>query len=503
MNPFPTSPEPQKPVIPAAIRLELIEEIPQSHYTQPKTSYLHNSLEPYEPLIQQLIDEFASIQNHGNNPKSLLEIIRYVSDAEFVCVISFNDENSWDLLAESDYSHGAFAESPDVKLLLVEDLIASIISRIDFNALFDPAYCGNYIRHQELENQSQNTVIIPSQQLPNPEVILIFGLPNNPHFYTEIYSKIISSFYKSSQNQPLEISLVESAIIDELKQSFGFVSASLYQRRFELFCQRLQQMVIYFEPVLHLGSSDIFISGWEALARNPESLNSPSELFKAAELWGENYTLKLDQYFLITAVHSYRQVREQRQRRASDLVPLSVNVYPETLIRKEYFDTLNQLIQENAIAPRNLILEISEKSELPQFQNGYRLDHPLVSFKNCLIQYVKKLNIRFAIDDFGVGYASVSRLAGLNPSHVKIDREILYHETCHVIIKFVHEMVGVNNLNPASVIVEGIDETTPVSLRLLKKLGVSYIQGHIVGKSQPEIYRLTQEKMEELMRLIV
>jgi EAL domain-containing protein (putative c-di-GMP-specific phosphodiesterase class I) len=79
----------------------------------------------------------------------------------------------------------------------------------------------------------------------------------------------------------------------------------------------------------------------------------------------------------------------------------------------------------------------------------------------------------------------------------------LYHETCHVIIKFVHEMVGVNNLNPASVIVEGIDETTPVSLRLLKKLGVSYIQGHIVGKSQPEIYRLTQEKMEELMRLIV
>jgi EAL domain-containing protein (putative c-di-GMP-specific phosphodiesterase class I) len=497
MTKFPTPQKPENRVIPSQIRLEIAEEFSQNHYPQPKNSYLHNSLEFYEPFIQQLMHQFISVPGHSNHAKNILDIIRHISNAEFACVLSSDGENNWHVLSKSD-----FCLDLD-KNQSIEELISTLIPELALNSIFNPAYCGNYIRHQELGNISKNIVIIPLKQLPNPEVMLVCGLSNNTYFYTDIYGKIISSFYQAIENQLLEPSLIEAAILDELKQSFGFVSSSLYERRLELFCQRLQQMVIYFEPVLHLGRDDLFISGWEALARNPESLSSPSELFKAAELWGSNYILKLDQYFLITAVKSYRQARDQRQRRPNDVVPLSVNVYPETLIREEYFDTLNQLIQEHAIAPRNLILEISEKSELPQFQNGIRLDNPLTSFKNCLVQYVRKLNIRFAIDDFGVGYASVSRLAGLNPSHVKIDREILHHEPCHIIIKFVHEMVGVNNLNPASVIVEGIDENSPVSLRLLKKLGVSYIQGHIVGKSQPEIYRLTQEKIEELRRLIV
>ncbi|AFZ02993.1 EAL domain-containing protein [Calothrix sp. PCC 6303] len=498
MNQFPTPQKPENQINPSAISLEITEDFSQNNLTQQKNSYLHNSLESYEPFIQQLMKDLDLVDNHSNQSKNILETIRHISNAEFVCVLSCDEHNNWHLFSKCD-------STLDLdKNLSIEELVSKLIPDLALNSVFNPAYCGNYIRHQQLENISPNNIVIlPVKQLPNPEVMLIFGLPNNSYFYTDIYGKIISSFYQAIQNKILEPLLIEAAIIDELKQSFGFVSSSLYERRLKLFCQRLQQMVIYFEPVLHLGRDDIFISGWEALARNPESLSSPSELFKAAELWGSNYILKLDQYFLITAVQSYRQARDQRQRRPNDIVPLSVNVYPETLIRKEYFETLNQLIQEDAIAPRNLILEISEKSELPQFENGIRLDNPLSSFKKCLVQYVQKLNIRFAIDDFGVGYASVSRLAGLNPSHVKIDREILHHEPCHVIIKFVHEMVGVNNLNPASVIVEGIDENSPVSLRLLKKLGVSYIQGHIVGKSQPEIYRLTQEKIEELKRLIV
>jgi EAL domain-containing protein (putative c-di-GMP-specific phosphodiesterase class I) len=497
MTKFPISQKSESQVISSSIGLEMSEEFFQNNYNQKINNYLHNSLESYEPFIQQLMHQFVSIINHSSHSKNILEIIQNISNAEFVCVLSEDGEKNWHLLEKSHLCLDIESK------ISIDDLISTLIPELGLNYIFNPAYCGNYIRHQELENISKNVVAIPLQQLPQPEVIIIGGLPNNKYFYTDIYGKIISSFYQATQNQLSDPALIEAAILDELKQSFGFVSSSLYERRLELFCQRLQQMVIYFEPVLHLGGNDLFISGWEALARNPESLSSPSELFKAAELWGANYILKLDQYFLITAVKSYRQVRDQKQRRPNDIVPLSVNVYPETLTRKEYFNTLSNLIQENAIAPRNLILEISEKSELPQFENGIRLDNPLASFKNCLIQYVRKLNIRFAIDDFGVGYASVSRLAGLSPSHVKIDREILHHEPCHVIIKFVHEMVGVNNLNPAIVIVEGIDENSPVSLRLLKKLGVSYVQGHIVGKSQPEIYRLTQEKIDELRRLTI
>ena len=92
----------------------------------------------------------------------------------------------------------------------------------------------------------------------------------------------------------------------------------------------------------------------------------------------------------------------------------------------------------------------------------------------------------------------MSRLAGLNPCHVKIDREILHRQSSDLIIRFVHQIVKDKNLYPPNVIVEGVDEHTPINLYHLKKIGVIYVQGHIVGKPEPEVYRLSQEKYIEL-----
>ena len=107
------------------------------------------------------------------------------------------------------------------------------------------------------------------------------------------------------------------------------------------------------------------------------------------------------------------------------------------------------------------------------------------------------------LDDYGDDYASVSRLAWIYPCDVKIVREILYHQSNELIIDFVHQIVKDNNLYPPNVIVEGVDETTPIDLYNLKQLGVTYVQGHIVGKPQPEVYRLSQEKTEELKKMIL
>ena len=90
----------------------------------------------------------------------------------------------------------------------------------------------------------------------------------------------------------------------------------------------------------------------------------------------------------------------------------------------------------------------------------------------------------------------------MNPCHVKIDREILHNQSSDLIIRFVHQIVKANNLYPPNVIVEGVDEHTPISLYQLKEIGVTYIQGHIVGKPEPEVYRLSQEKYEELRKMI-
>ncbi len=471
---------------------------------EPKTFYLRNFLEPYENFIKELIKLFSKLANNSFNSNSdtvheVLSIIKRASDADFAFVLGNDKQNNWYVKAHSTICDDT---DSDFYFNTLNSYILPTLSRV---SIFNPAYHGTYKFHEDKKGVVKAFVIVPLKTLPEAEVMVICGMPHDSYLLGDAYGRILSSFYKATQKLLLNPELVEAAILDDLKKDFGFVATSLYERRFQLFCERLQKMIVYFEPVLHLDADDLFISSWEALARDPETLTAPVDLFAAAEIWGPRFTIELDQYFLVMATQSYQEARRKaKENRAKDIVPLSVNVYPESLMRSAYFETVNRILKDKVITSRNLILEISEKAEIPQYNDGILLECPLTFFQNRLLEYVKKHKIRFAIDDFGVGYASVSRLAGLNnPYHVKIDRNILYHHPCDVIIRFVHELVGTNNLNPSNVIIEGVDETTPISLYQLKQLGVHYIQGHIVGKPSPEIYRLTQQQHETLRSLIL
>ncbi len=474
----------------------------------PQISYLPNFLEPYESFLKQLINQledtlritdlaFKPLTDNSLLKNRILEIIRETSKANFVFVLAQDSQDRWFVKSQSDLAVNQDRE------IYVENLKSQILSNICIQSVFNPAYRGIYHTHEDQNGNHSTVVIIPLISPPTAEMMVVCGLRQNSHLLGDAYSRIVSTLYQVSQKLSFQPTLIEAAIIDDLKKYFGFVCASLYERRFQLFCERLQKMVIYFEPILHLDPEDLFISGWEALARNPDSLTAPSDLFDAAQLWGSQFSLELDQYFLRVATQTYLEARKKsKQARADDVKPLLVNVYPDSLIQKAYFETVCQILKEKVIQPRNLILEISEKSELPMFSNDESFESSIKVFKKKLLEYIK-LKIKFAIDDFGVGHASVSRLVGLHPSHVKIDREILHHQHSDVIIRFVHELVGTNTLNPSNVIVEGVDETIPISLHRLKEIGVSYIQGYIVGKPSPEIYRLSQEKADFLKNLLL
>jgi EAL domain-containing protein (putative c-di-GMP-specific phosphodiesterase class I) len=467
----------------------------------PQASYLHNFLEPYEFFINSLVTRLTDFVNNSSTndlANRTLEIIQYSSSADLVLVLHDRGQNNWVVKSQSNLTEDI---EPDTDIETFKSIIFPILSD---KLVFDLGHHGSYKIYETKKGIFKALVIIPLQSPQKAEVMVVCGLKQDSYFLGDAFGRILSSFYQACQKMPLQSALIEATILDDLKRDFGFVSASLHQRRFKLFRERLQRMIVFFEPVLHLDPEDLFISGWEALARNPDTLIAPSDLFEAAELWRHDFIVELDQYFLIVATKTYLEARQKvKQNRSHEIVPLSVNVYPESLMQTAYFETVRQIIKDKVISPRNLILEISEKSEIPHFKDGIRLKFPLKIFKTKLLEYVRKFQIRFAIDDFGVGYASVSRLAGLNPCHVKIDREILHHQPCEIIIRFVHELVGANNLNPSNVIVEGVDETISISLQRLKEIGVSYIQGHIVGKPEPEIYRLSLEKTELLRKLLL
>jgi EAL domain-containing protein (putative c-di-GMP-specific phosphodiesterase class I) len=466
-----------------------------------QASYLHNFLEPYEFFINSLITRLTDFVNNSSTndvANRILEIIQYSSSADLVLVLRDRGQDNWVVKSQSNLAEDI---EPDTDIETFKSIIFPILSD---KSVFYLGHHGSYKIYETKNGIVKALVIIPLQSPQKAEVMVICGLKHDSYFLEDAFGKILSSFYQACQKTPVQPALIEAIILDNLKRDFGFVSASLHRKRFQLFCERLQRMIVFFEPLLHLDPEDLFISGWEALARNPDTLTAPSDLFEAAELWRHDFIVELDRYFLIVATTTYLEARQKaKQNRSHEIVPLSVNVYPESLMQTAYFETVRQILKDKVISPRNLILEISEKAEVPHYKDGIRLKYPLKTFKTKLLEYVRKFQIRFAIDDFGVGYASVSRLAGLNPCHVKIDREILHHQPCEIIIRFVHELVGANNLNPSNVIVEGVDETIPISLQRLKEIGVSYIQGHLVGKPEPEIYRLSLEKTELLRKLLL
>lgn len=190
-------------------------------------------------------------------------------------------------------------------------------------------------------------VFIPLNSKPQAEFMVICGLPQDYRFLEDPYALILSTFYKTSQQLEFKPTLVEAAIIDALKKAFGFVSPSLYDRRFELFCEHLQQMIIHFQPIIRLDPDYLSIKGWEALARDPSKSTVPSELFKAAELWGSKFIIELDQYFLEKAITTYFEARKEAQLlRYDQIKPLSVNVYPDSLMAPSYFDKVSELVNK-------------------------------------------------------------------------------------------------------------------------------------------------------------
>ncbi len=495
------------------IKLESNQEVENPAY-----SAIPSLLQPLKPLIERLIEQLKNYYL-AHSPSAgavdavainaVLELIRLASDADFVFLMnSLQDQNSWQLKGQS-------ALSKEIDGFDYAEMIrAEVLANVSSESIFTVGHHGIYRTVEAEKNGAERPaaakafILIPLDSSDCPEFMAVCGLSKDSHCLNDAYTRIIASFYSATQSHHWQPLSVEAGILDDLKRDYGFLPISFYNRRYDLFCDRLSQIVIYFEPILDLRK--IAITGWEALARDPQSLTAPVDLFAAAELWGRKFTVQLDIELLKRAAESYRQAGfdARRNRRINEISPLSVNVYPESLMRTAYFETVRQITlpDENGytlLPSDSLVLEISEKADLPTYQDGVRLKFPLEAFKEKLIQYAQELRIQFGIDDFGVGYASVSRLAGLNPPHVKIDRDILHQQQAGIIIRFVGEIVAKSSeLHLAKIIVEGLDEYSPVTLHDLQQLGVAYVQGYMIGKAEPRIYRLTPEKRNYLMKLI-
>ena len=170
-----------------------------------------------------------------------------------------------------------------------------------------------------------------------------------------------------------------------------------------------QQFLLYFQPQMSL--KDGSMVGMEALIRwhHPSrGLLSPDKFIPLAGSTG--LIVPLGEWVLRTACELTQQLHEKGFKHLKVAVNLSARQFKNS----QLVDTIKLILEETKLSPWWLELEITEGILLEDVDENVRIFHS-----------IKELGVSLAIDDFGIGYSSLSYLKRLPLDILKIDRSFV------------------------------------------------------------------------------
>ncbi|MCM2680486.1 putative bifunctional diguanylate cyclase/phosphodiesterase [Echinimonas agarilytica] len=151
-------------------------------------------------------------------------------------------------------------------------------------------------------------------------------------------------------------------------------------------------------------------------------------------------------------------------------IVIAINISPRQFEHPEFVGELKQMLKNEALPPEYIELEITEGVLMKNAQSGL-----------AVLNKLKELGVKLAIDDFGMGYSSLSYLHRFPIDKLKIDRsfitELNQSQTDQAIAKVIIELGKQLNLK---IIAEGV-ETEEQSYWLVNN-GCQYAQGYLYGK---------------------
>jgi EAL domain-containing protein (putative c-di-GMP-specific phosphodiesterase class I) len=165
------------------------------------------------------------------------------------------------------------------------------------------------------------------------------------------------------------------------------------------------------------------------------------------------------------------------QRRYPTQPPLtvSVNLSPRQLFRPEL---VAEILAESEIDPGTLQLEITE---------GVMTSDDANSANNTL-RSLKDLDIQLAVDDFGIGYSSLSYLKRFPGDFLKIDRSYIAGlgrdtDGASKDAEIVPAMIDLTHALGLKAVAEGVE--TAGQLAQLRDMGCDFAQGNFFSEPLP------------------
>jgi len=230
------------------------------------------------------------------------------------------------------------------------------------------------------------------------------------------------------------------------------------------------QLWLAYQPIVDLETGRMVTA--EALVRWRHPVLgelSPAEFVPAAEDSG--LILPLGEWVLEAACKQFMEWRRQNPEQAPQMI--SVNVARAQLALGEAFvDCVSQILERVGLPAACLQLEITESDAMRDPAKA-----------RAVMQSLRSLGVRMAVDDFGTGTSSLSCLREYPFDMVKIDRSFLTHlESGPDALAVLHATVAlVENLQLTSV-AEGVENISQVVA--LQSLGCDYGQGYYFGRPE-------------------
>ena len=225
---------------------------------------------------------------------------------------------------------------------------------------------------------------------------------------------------------------------------------------------------VHYQPIVSL--SDGGMRAVEALVRwdrGERGLEPPLKFIPLAEETG--LIIELGAWVLSEAC---RAVAE-RDAGGGPPLALSVNLSGRQLLEPGLETVVSAALARSGLAPQRLTLEITETILLG--------DTPAILDR---LAALRKVGVRVAIDDFGIGYSSLGYLRRLPLDAVKIDRSFIEHLTIDprqaALVRAIVDLCRALGLDTVA---EGVE--TSAQARRLVELGCDLAQGYHFGRPVP------------------
>ncbi len=224
-----------------------------------------------------------------------------------------------------------------------------------------------------------------------------------------------------------------------------------------------EEFLLHYQPLVDVSSRQVI--GVEALLRWPHPTRGfvvPSDIIRLAEETG--LIVPLGRWVLGEACRQGRAWQEAGYR-----VRMAVNVSARQLW-SNLVETVKIILAETGMQPSGLLLEITE---------SVLIQDPEIAI--AAVQELNALGIAFGLDDFGVGYSSLSQFRRFPFDMLKIDQSFVRDIPGDAgAAGIVTAIIAMAHALGVSVIAEGVENEEQRDF--LSRGGCDAIQGYLVGR---------------------